>query len=187
MDTVCSNIDRTIYSNKDNIGLADGLNEYTKLILSKYTDETTTNFEKLAITNINKKISCKKNNNYSNVSNPVVCKNNIFKYQNNDDIDNDNQIINCSKITLNTFDTRMHNKQNIFLRSSNKKQQNISFSKEQLWEMNRVNQILHKKISSGIKPTFARQSPTVIMKATSTINREKRKKDIIKGNEVSFT
>lgn len=189
MDTLCSKFDRSIYSIKDNEELADGLKKYTKLILSDYTDETIKNFEKLSITNINREISRNKNNKHFNdvVSNPIECKNNMDKQQNNDALENDNRILNRSKRTLNTFDgTRMHNKQNVLPKFSNKKQRNISFSKEKLWEINRVNQILHRKISSAIKPTHVVRSPTVLMKATSTINREKKKNDIIKGNKVSI-
>jgi hypothetical protein len=76
---------------------------------------------------------------------------------------------------------------NVHLKTTNKKQKNISFSNEKLWEINRVNQILHNKITNAVKPTYTRVNPSIsLVKATSTINRERKNKDIVKENEVSF-
>ncbi|VVC26803.1 Hypothetical protein CINCED_3A018130 [Cinara cedri] len=108
------------------------------------------------------------------------CENNVFVGNNTTEY---NQTNNCSNITeqckikKNTFDI----KKNVNL---NKKQKNISFSNEKLWEINRVNQILHNKVSNGVKPTYSRQNPSFFVKATSKINREKKQKDIEKSNKI---
>lgn len=181
-----SHIDRTIYSTQENTGFVDGIKTYTNLIISNTTDATVHNFQKLTLTVPSTKNNYT-NNNYVNAS--VVCKNNSNVHENIVITNNNtaNQIITSSKIKKNEIGNIEERKKNVHPRARNKKQKNISFSSQKLWEINRVNQILHKKINSGTNTTNTKQNTsTFFMKATSTINRERKNKDIVKKNEVSW-
>lgn len=165
MDTLYSNIDQTICSTQE-------LKKYSNLILSNKTD-IIHNFQKLTLTIP----STEKN--YVNAS--VICKNNAKVNEN---------IFNAHNYSINQINNKIDNieysKRNEHSKIRNKKQKNISFSSQKLWEINRVNQILHKKINSGTKTNNTKQNTSVFfIKATSTINREKKNKDIVKENEVS--
>jgi len=181
------------FPTKENIVFDDGIKAYTNLILSNTVDETITDFEKLSLTSPKKdEINYTNKDYYSIITPPVVfisetctCKKSVT------DVDNtsDKHTETFRKIEIMSIvDTKINHGKNILLKMVNKKQKNLSFSNEKLWEINRVNQILHKKISNGVKPTYSRLNPSKLcVKATSTINRERKNKDIIKGNEVSFT
>lgn len=180
MDTLYLNFDRNLFSSKKE----DGINKYTNLILSNASDEPITNFQKLTITIPNTEDN---NSSFNIINSPKVYKNNNEEITNgerkDDNTCNHNNINTCRKMKINQVDSKKY----LLPEIVNKKQKNLSFSNQKLWEINRVNQILHKKISNGIKPTYLRQNPTTfIAKATSTINREKKNKDINKGNKVSF-
>lgn len=119
------------------------------------------------------------------------CKNNINKCANfvnaansNNSLDNQINTFDKTRInTINIMDSEKIKNPGII----NKIQTNKSFCNQKLWEINRVNQILHNKISNGVKSTYSRQnSSTCYIKATSTINREKKNKEIKKENMVSF-
>ncbi|CAI6348395.1 unnamed protein product [Macrosiphum euphorbiae] len=192
MDTMYSNINLALFSTKQSKIIENGVNKYsTKMILSNITDETITSFNKRTL---KKKPSVQfenTNNNFCRViSAPVmVCKNNTIKSKsdlNIDDYTTDNQTVTFKNIEIDEVYIKTDNT-NVQMKTTNKKQKNISFSNEKLWEINRVNQILHNKITNGVKPTYSRIKPsTSLVKATSTINRERKNKDIVKENEVSF-
>jgi len=193
MDTMCSNIDMDLFSTKKSKIIENGVNKYsTKIILSNITDETITSFNKCTL---KKNPSIQFDNTNNNccrvISAPVmVCKNNnTIKSKGNlniDDYTTDNQTVTCKNIEIDEVYIKTDNT-NVQMKTTNKKQKNISFSNEKLWEINRVNQILHNKITNGVKPTYTRIKPsTSLVKATSTINRERKNKDIVKENEVSF-
>lgn len=155
------------------------------------TNETITKFEKLTLNIPSTEINKYTNNNYLNViCTSVEGKNHKNKYANTVSTNSDiqvNQNNNCNKTEINTIDFKIDKIKNKHSEIISKKQKNVSFSNQKLWEINRVNTILHKKISSGVKPTYSRQNPSILfVKATSTINRERQNKDIIKGNLVSF-
>jgi len=189
-----SNIDLALFSIKQNKSIENRVNKYsTKIILSNFTEETITSYNKHTLkknTNIQFQNT---NNNFCNViSAPSICKNNTIQsksYLNNDDCSTNNKADSCKNIVMKTND-EIHIKtdnKNVHLKTANKKQKNISFSNEKLWEINRVNQILHNKITNAVKPTYTRVNPSIsLVKATSTINRERKNKDIVKENEVSF-
>lgn len=125
------------------------------------------------------------------ISSPViVSKNNTTKSKNSlniDDYTTENQTVSCKNIEIDKVVMKSDCSKNISIKTINKKQKNISFSNEKLWEINRVNQILHNKITNGAMPTYTRiKPPTSLVKATSTINRERKNKDIVKENEVSL-
>lgn len=177
MDSMYLNFDQNLFLSQKK----DGINKYTNLILSNTSDELITNFEKLAITIPN---TGDNNSTSSFIISPKLYTNNnkvMMTGERKDDASYNHNINACKKIN------QLDSKKYLLPKTINKKQKNVSFSNEKLWEINRVNQILHKKISNGIKPTYSRQNPSIyIVKATSTINREKKNKDIAKGNEVSF-
>lgn len=180
---MCSNFEQTLFSTTKNTQLfVDGIKKYANSVLSDTTDETISNFEQLTLGMPSTEI----NSYFFNVlSAPAAYKKNCTKCKNAttaNDVDN-NETDTCNKIKINI---EVDSKKNAQSKTNIKKQKNISFSNEKLWEINRVNRILHNKISNGVKPNYSRQSPTLFVKATSTINRERKNKDIIKGNEVSF-
>lgn len=191
MDTMYSNLDLALFSTKQSKIIENGVNKYsTNMILSNITDETITSFNKHTL-KINPSLQFENtNNNFSRViSAPVMLKNNTIKSKSNlniNDYTTDNQTVTCKNIEIDEAYIKTDNK-NVHTKNTNKKQKNISFSNEKLWEINRVNQILHNKITNGVKPTYTRIKPsTSLVKATSTINRERKNKDIVKENEVSF-
>jgi hypothetical protein len=176
MDTLNSNIDRTIFSTQE-------LKKYTNLIISNKTDSTIHSFQKLTL-----KIPSTKNNYTKNnyVSASVICKNNVNI--NESIINTPNYPLNHinNKIEKNKIGNIEYPKRNEPSKTWNKKQKNISFSNQKLWEINRVNQILHKKINNRTKTNNTKQNTSIFfIKATSTINRERKNKDIVKENEVS--
>ncbi|XP_025203646.1 uncharacterized protein LOC112600592 [Melanaphis sacchari] len=190
MDTMYSNIDLALFPNKQNKSIEDRVNKNSsKIILSNFTDETITSFNKCTLKrNQNIQFHNTNNNFCSVISAPLIIKKNTIKSKsnlNNDDyIITDNKTDICKNIENNEIHTKTHNK-NVHLKTTNKKQKNISFSNEKLWEINRVNQILHNKITNGVKPTYTRINPSIsLVKATSTINRERKNKDIVKENEI---
>lgn len=188
MDTVYSNFDQTLFLTKRHTEFDNDEKKYSNVILSNTTDDTLTNLKKLTLKIPNTTISFTNNNYVSVMDNSVKCVNNTAKYENNVSVINDTEFNKsniCSKIRLKFNKTDI--KKNVHLKNTNKKQRNISFSNEKLWEINRVNIILHNKISKGVKPIYSRQNPAIFVKATSTINREKKNKDIVKANEVSYT
>jgi len=199
MDTMYSNIDLDLFSTKHGKNIENGVNKYTtKMILSNITDETITSFNRHTL-NKNPRIQFEKThkNFCSVISSPVVvnpscvCNNNTVKSKsslNFDDYTTDNQTVTNNKnIEIDEVFIKTDHNKNVHIKTTNKKQKNISFSNEKLWEINRVNQILHNKITNGVKPTYTRIKPsTSLVKATSTINRERKNKDIVKENEVSF-
>ncbi|XP_015378791.1 PREDICTED: uncharacterized protein LOC107172974 [Diuraphis noxia] len=192
MDIIYSNINLPLFSTKQSKNIENGVNKYTtKMILSNIIDDT-------AITRFNKQ-TFKKNpsmqfentsNNFCGViSSPViVCKNNTTKSKsslNIDDYTTENQTNSCKNIEIDEVFIKSDCSKNVPKKTINKKQKNISFSNEKLWEINRVNQILHNKITNGAKPTYSRIKPPIsLVRATSTINRERKNKDIIKENEI---
>lgn len=185
MDTMCSNFDHTLFLTKGNAGFENGKKKYTNVVLSNTTDDTLTGLKKLTLTIPNREINFTNNNYIGVVSDFVECINDTAKCENNVFIDNNiefNKINYCSKTKMNTTEI----KKNVNSKNTNKKQTNISFSNEKLWEINRVNQILHNKISSGVKPTYSRKNAAIFVKAASAINRERKNKDIAKANEVSY-
>lgn len=174
---------------KKNRRFKRGPKEYINMIPACNTIETITKFEKLTLNIPSTEINKYTNNNYLNViSTSIESKNHKNKYANTVSTNNKNQVNQnniCNKTEINTISNlKIKNKH---LEIINKKQKNVSFSNQQLWEINRVNTILHKKISSVVKPISSRQNPSILfVKATSTINRERQNKDIIKENVVSF-
>lgn len=189
MDTMYSNTDLALFSTKQSKSIENKVNKCTtKIILSNITDETITSFNKRTLKK-NPSIQFENtNNNFCSV--PVmVYKSNTIKSKNNlniDDYTTDNQTVSCKNIEIDEDYIKTDNR-NVHKKTTNRKQKNISFSNEKLWEINRVNQILHKKITNGVRPTYTRIQPsTSLVKATSTINRERNNKDIVKENEVSF-
>eukprot|EP00102_Acyrthosiphon_pisum_P021491 XP_016658701.1 PREDICTED: uncharacterized protein LOC107883365 [Acyrthosiphon pisum] len=189
MDTMYSNIDQALFSTKQSKIIENGVNKYsTKMILSNITDETITSFNKHTLKKCPSIRFENTNYNFCRVIRaPVmVCKNNTIKSKNNlniDDYTTDNQTITCKNIEIDEVYVKTDNA-NVQIKTTNKKQKNISFSNEKLWEINRVNQILHNKITNGVKPTYTRIKPSAsLIKATSTINRERKNKDIVKENE----
>jgi len=190
MDTMQLNFDQVLFPIKENTRIENGIKKYTNMILSNTVDNTVTDFEKLSITiPSNDKIDYTLYDNYSVISSPIRCTNKIYTCKKSiAECNISNNCINTIKqIQMSTNDTKIGNKTNVHSKMVNKKQKNLSFSNEKLWEINRVNQILHKKISNGIKPTYSRLNPSKLyVKATSTINRERKNKDIIIGNKVSF-
>jgi len=192
MDIMYSNIDLALFSTKQSKIIENGVNKNsTKMILSTITDETITSFNKRTLKK-NPSIQLKKtNNNLCRViSDPVmICENNTINSKSNlniDDYTTDNQTVTCKNIEINEVYIKTDNT-NVQMKTSSKKQKNISFSNEKLWEINRVNQIIHNKITNGVKPTYSRIKPSIsLVKATSKINRERKNKDIVKENEVSF-
>jgi len=173
-----------LFPTKENIVFDDGIKTYTNLILSNTVDETITDFEKFSLITSPKKdeINYTNNDYYSVITPPVLYTNQKCTCERRIVTDVDNTSDKYTK----TF-RKINNEKNV-LSKMDKKQKNLSFSNEKLWEINRVNQILHKKINNSVKPTYSRPNPSKLcVKATSTINRERKNKDIIKGNEVSFT
>lgn len=131
------------------------------------------------------------NNNCSVTISPVIVyKNNKIKSKNSlniGDYTTENQTVSCKNVEIDEVFITSDCSKNVSIKTINKMQKNISFSNEKLWEINRVNQILHNKITNGAKPTYTRiKPPTSLVKATSTINRERKNKDIVKENEVSL-
>lgn len=192
METMYTNHEHTLFSTKKNTGFDHGMKKYTNLILSNTTDEAITNFKNLSLTIPNTEINYSNKNYFGVIDDPVVCKNSSRKFENNKSTDkNDTSDLcpmsNVCKGKVNTIDIKTDTKKIVHSKTTNKRQKNLSFSNKTLWEINRVNQILHNKISNGVKPTYSRQNPSTFYKrATSTINRERKNKDIVKGNEVSF-
>jgi len=185
-----SNIDFHLFSNKQNKSIENRVNKYsTNIILSNCTDETVNSFNKLTLKKNSNSQFQNTNNNFCNVIGaPIISKNTVESNNNlnNDDYITDNKTNVCKNIENYEIHTITENK-NAHLKTTNKRQKNISFSNEKLWEINRVNQILHNKITNGVKPTYMRINPSIsLVKATSTINRERKNKDIVKENEVSF-
>jgi len=197
-ETLYSNTsDHPLFTSKENTVFEHELKkQYTNLILSNTTDETITQFEKLALTISSTEINCINNLNIINAS--TKCKNNTIKSKSiitnyDDTLDNQINICNkdtelCDKNKLNKIDILKDNKKTSQQSTMIiKKKTNISFSNQKLWEINRVNQILHTKISNGVKPNYSRQnSSKMFVKATSMINLEKKNKDVEKQNAVSF-
>lgn len=184
IDTMQSNFGRVLFPIKENTGFEDGIQKCTKLILTNTIDETSTNFEKLSLTIPNNDTINYTNNYYNVITPPIICVNKSNIDGNNTSSNHTN--VSFVKTKMSTVGTKINNKKNVE-KIVNKKQQNLSFSNGKLWEINRVNQILHKKISIGVKPTYLRLNPSKpCVKATSKINREIKNKDIIKRNEVSF-
>jgi len=196
MNTIYSNIDQALFSTKQSKSIEKGINKYTtKMILSNITDNTITRFNEHTLkknSRIQFENTTTTNNNFcSATSSPVfVCNNNTDKNKiclNIGDYISDNQTVSCKNIEIDEVFIKSNYSKNLPIKTINKKQKNISFSNEKLWEINRVNQILHNKITSGAKPTYTRTKPsTSLVKAASTINREKKNKDIVKENEVSL-
>lgn len=195
MDTMYSNIDLALFSTKQSKSIENKCT--TKMILSNITDETISSFNKHTLKNKPSIQFENTNNNFCSVINsPVVvnpscvCKNNTIKIKsslNIDDYTTDNQIVSSKCIEIDKVFMKTDYSKNVHIKTTNEKQKNISFSNEKLWEINRVNQILHNKITNGVKPTYTRIKPsTSFVKATSTINRERKNKAIVKENEVSF-
>lgn len=162
------------------------------MVLSNTNDDTVTMFEKLTLAISSREINHINNNNFKECSTRSKCKNNINKCANSVTVAKSNNSLDNQK---NTFDKTKINTINIMIDDKkiknpeiiNKIQTNKSFCDQKLWEINRVNQILHNKISNGVKSTYSRQnSSTCYIKATSTINREKKNKEIMKENMVSF-
>lgn len=181
-----SNIDRAIFSIQENAGLVNGSKKYTNMTISNTTDTTIHNFQKLTLTIPSGENNCTRNN---FVSASLVCKNNSNVCESIINTDNNtlNQINTSSKIEINDIYNIEDRKRNVQPKTRNKKQKNISFTSQKLWEINRVNQILHKKINNGTKNTNSKpKTSTIFIKATSTINRERKNKDIVKENEVSW-
>lgn len=185
MDTMCSNFDHTLFLTKENTGFENGKKKYTNVVLSNITDDTLTGLEELTLKIPNRKINFTNNNYIGVVSDFVECVNDTTKCENNVFDGNNiefNKMNYFSKTKMNTTDI----KKNVNSKNTNKKLKNVSFSNEKLWEINRVNQILHNKISNGVKPTYSRKNAAIFVKATSAINRERKNKDIAKANEVSY-
>lgn len=190
MDTMYSNIDFDLFLNKQNKSIENQVNKYsTNIILTNCTDETVNNCNKRTLTKNSNSQFQNTNNNFSrDIGAPIIFKNTIESKNNlyNDDYIKDNKTNTYKNIEIDEIHITTENK-NVRLKTTNKRQKNISFSNEQLWEINRVNQILHNKITNGVKPTYMRVNPSIsLVKATSTINRERKNKDIVKENEVSF-
>lgn len=190
MDTMYSNIDFDLFLNKQNKSIENQVNKYsTNIILTNCTDETVNNCNKHTLTKNSNSQFQNTNNNFSrDIGAPIIFKNTIESKNNlyNDDYIKDNKTNTYKNIEIDEIHITTENK-NVHLKTTNKRQKNISFSNEQLWEINRVNQILHNKITNGVKPTYMRVNPSIsLVKATSTINRERKNKDIVKENEVSF-
>lgn len=184
MDTMYSNIDFHLFSNKQNKSIENRVNKYsTNIILSNCTDETVNSFNKRTLKkNSNSQFQNTNNNFCSVIGAPIISKNTI---ESNNNLNND-ETNTYKNIENDEIHTATENK-NVHLKTTNKRQKNISFSNEKLWEINRVNQILHNKITNGVKPTYTRVNPSIsLVKATSTINPERKNKDIVKENEVSF-
>lgn len=180
------------FSSLENTTFLNQVEKHTILVPSHKTDEIITNVEKLTLKIPNTDFNYTNNKHYFNIIDaPSVCKNKITKLENNiprDCITSDCQTNACNKLKINTINIQTNSKKNNHINIINDKQNNISFSGQKLWEINRVNQILHNKISRGVKSTYPIQNPsTFLIKATSTINRERKNKDIMKKNEVSFT
>lgn len=191
MITVNTNFDMNSFSTLENITFLNQVKKHTIFIPSHNTDEIITNVEKLTLTIPNTDFNNTNKHYFNNIDAPSICKNNTIKFENNnlsDDVTSDCQINTCGELKMNSINIQTNSKKNNHIKIMNNKQKNISFSGQKLWEINRVNQILHKKISHGVKSTYLIQNPsTFLVKATSTINRERKNKDIIKKNEVSFT
>lgn len=190
MDTMYSNNDLALFATKQSKSIENRVKKYTtQLILSSITNETITDFNKLAL---NKNLNThfvNTNNNFCGVSSdPIIYNDNSIRGKSNLNMEKnttDNQTDNCKNIEIDDICIKTDNK-NFHMKTTNKKQKNISFSNEKLWEINRVNQILHNKITNGVKPTYTSKKPSTSVKATSTINRERKNKVIVKENEVSF-
>ncbi|XP_027842859.2 uncharacterized protein DDB_G0288805-like [Aphis gossypii] len=182
MDTMYSNIDFHLFSNKQNKSIENRVNKYsTNIILSNCTDETVNSFNKRTLKkNSNSQFQNTNNNFCSVIGAPIISKNTI---ESNNNLNND-ETNTYKNIENDEIHTATENK-NVHLKTTDKRQKNISFSNEKLWEINRVNQILHNKITNGVKPTYTRVNPSIsLVKATSTINRERKNKDIVKENEI---
>lgn len=178
-------------STRENTKVLSEVNKHGNLIPRHKTDEIITNIEKLTLTIPNTDFNYTNNKPYFSIINaPLVCKNNTTKFENNITtkcVTLDHQTNACSKIAIKTFNIQIDKKKNDNVKKKNNKQKNISFSYNKLWEINRVNQILHNKISNGVKSTYTVRNPSAcLVKATSTINREQKNKDILKRNEVSL-
>lgn len=192
METMYINHEHTLFSTEKNTEFDHGMKKYTNIILSNTTDETISNLKNLSLTIPSTEVNFNSNKYFSVFSDPAVCKNGTSKFESNtstDKIDTSNlcPIFNSCKPKIKTIDVMIDQKKIGHPKTTNKKQKNLSFSNKTLWEINRVNRILHNKISNGVKPTYSRQKPSTFFKrATSTINRERKHKDIEKGNEVSF-
>lgn len=183
-----SNIDLDLFSNKQNKSIENRVNKYsTNIILLNCTDETVNSFnERTLKKNSNSQFQNTNNNFCSVISAPIISKNTIESKNNlnNNDYITNNKTNTYKNIENDEIHIITENKN---LKTINKRQKNISFSNEKLWEINRVNKILHNKITNGVKPTYMRVNPPVsLVKATSTINRERKNKDIVKENEVSL-
>lgn len=180
------------FSNLENTTFLKQAKKHAILVPPHTTDEIITNIEKLTlkIPNTDFKYTNNKHN-FNIIDASSVCKNKTTKFENNiscDYVTSDCQTNTCSKLKINTINIQTNSKKNNHIKIMNDKQKNISFTGQKLWEINRVNQILHNKISGRVKSTYPIQYPsTFLIKATSTINRERKNKDIMKKNEVSFT
>lgn len=180
------------FSCLENTTFLNQVKKHTILVPSHNTDEIITNIEKLTLKIPNTDFNYTNNEHCFNIIDaPSVCKNNKTKFDNNIPhgyVSSDCQTNTCSKLKINSINIQTNSKKNNHIKIMNNKQKNISFSGQKLWEINRVNQILHNKISHGVKSTYPVQNPSkFLVKATSTINRERKNKDIVKKNEVSFT
>lgn len=195
MNKLCSNFGHTSYSVENSSVFKGGLKEVSELVLSNTTDETVAKFSKMTVT-IPYTNQCYADGKYLHFTaintpkevknNAVYKKNTVTTFTSNDTLVGQMNTIR-KKTKTNTTEVKVHNKNITHPEKIIKKQKNVSFSNQKLWEINRVNQILHTKLSNGVKPTYSRQNPSTatVMRATSTINREKKKKDIIQENIVS--
>lgn len=179
-----THLKQTTLSTTENTQFDGGIDNYTDLILHSSINNTISNLKKLTLTIPNKEINYTRNDYFSIINNPII-NNNKKKTESNISTINSytgNQTNNCNKVKLNV---EVESKKNKYPKSRNQK--NVSFSNEKLWEINRVNRILHNKISNGVKSTYLRKNPsTILVKASAAINRERKNKDIVKGNEVSL-
>lgn len=174
-----SYLDRILLLNKEQY---TGYKKFTNLNLNETdTESRFINFDKLSMTTPSAEIDCANNN----CLNAII--GNDGSVVNNMKIGNNNYNNRTTKIKINTVDINIADNKISHSDVKNKKQRNVSFSNEKLWEINRVNRILHNKISNGVKPNYSNKNHSqIIVRATSTINREKKNRDIERGNEVSY-
>lgn len=176
-------------SSLENTTFLKHVKKHTVIVPSDNTDEIITYVENLTLNIPNTDLNYTNKYYINIIDSPSVCKNNIIQFKNNipcDCVTSNCQTNACRKLKIDTINIQKNSKKNNHIKVMNKKQKNISFSGQKLWEINRVNQILHNKISHGVKSAYLIQNPsTFLVKATSTINRERKNKDIIKKNEVS--
>lgn len=173
-----SHLDSVLFLNKQQYV---GYKKFTVPILSDAvtTGGTLINFDKLGVRIPRAEIDCANNNCLNTTDNDGGSVANIK-------VGNNNNRNSSTKIKTNTTSINIANETISRSKVKNKKQRNVSFSNEKLWEINRVNRILHNKISNGVKSNYSNDNHSqFIVRATSTINREKKNRDIIRENEVS--